>query len=111
AFSFCFQAEDGIRDFHVTGVQTCALPISTLTLIQRPHPRAKPPPAMPAHPHGSNRRSSIPTLSPQDLCLPSWHASQKTEHWPYRSEERRVGKGGRALRWRGRDKNEVREEY
>src|SRR5690606_40346008 len=27
---FCyvsFQAEDGIRDFHVTGVQTCALPI------------------------------------------------------------------------------------
>src|SRR5690606_39320968 len=23
-----FQAEDGIRDFHVTGVQTCALPIS-----------------------------------------------------------------------------------
>src|SRR5690606_40500239 len=28
-FSFFFvQAEDGIRDFHVTGVQTCALPIS-----------------------------------------------------------------------------------
>src|SRR5690606_39945915 len=26
---FFFQAEDGIRDFHVTGVQTCALPIST----------------------------------------------------------------------------------
>src|SRR6266511_3486722 len=25
---FCFQAEDGIRVFHVTGVQTCALPIS-----------------------------------------------------------------------------------
>src|SRR5690606_40400181 len=24
-----FQAEDGIRDFHVTGVQTCALPIYT----------------------------------------------------------------------------------
>src|SRR5690606_41387858 len=24
-----FRAEDGIRDFHVTGVQTCALPIST----------------------------------------------------------------------------------
>src|SRR5690606_41044505 len=30
---FCcfFQAEDGIRDFHVTGVQTCALPILTVT--------------------------------------------------------------------------------
>src|SRR5690606_39336609 len=26
-FDFFFQAEDGIRDFHVTGVQTCALPI------------------------------------------------------------------------------------
>src|SRR5690606_39417386 len=25
---FVFQAEDGIRFFHVTGVQTCALPIS-----------------------------------------------------------------------------------
>src|SRR5207302_2243571 len=25
---FFLQAEDGIRDFHVTGVQTCALPIS-----------------------------------------------------------------------------------
>src|SRR5690606_7647409 len=27
---FFFQAEDGIRDFHVTGVQTCALPILAL---------------------------------------------------------------------------------
>src|SRR5690606_40442137 len=26
-YTFFFQAEDGIRDFHVTGVQTCALPI------------------------------------------------------------------------------------
>src|SRR5690606_39501433 len=29
---FSFQAEDGIRDFHVTGVQTCALPIYRLGL-------------------------------------------------------------------------------
>src|SRR5215475_14972285 len=29
---FFFQAEDGIRDFHVTGVQTCALPISHASL-------------------------------------------------------------------------------
>src|SRR2546422_2186378 len=28
AFLFFFQAEDGIRDVAVTGVQTCALPIS-----------------------------------------------------------------------------------
>src|SRR5690349_23298257 len=27
-FVFFFQAEDGIRDLYVTGVQTCALPIS-----------------------------------------------------------------------------------
>src|SRR5690625_6610654 len=30
---FFFQAEDGIRDGHVTGVQTCALPISSLRLF------------------------------------------------------------------------------
>src|SRR5690606_40303635 len=30
---FFFQAEDGIRDFHVTGVQTCALPILRSWLI------------------------------------------------------------------------------
>src|SRR5690606_39687998 len=32
-FFFFFQAEDGIRDFHVTGVQTCALPISGGALL------------------------------------------------------------------------------
>src|SRR5690625_6543671 len=30
-FCFFFQAEDGIRDGHVTGVQTCALPICTVS--------------------------------------------------------------------------------
>src|SRR5690625_6348859 len=30
-FCFFFQAEDGIRDGHVTGVQTCALPILYVT--------------------------------------------------------------------------------
>src|SRR5688500_6339689 len=30
---FFFQAEDGIRDYNVTGVQTCALPISKPTLM------------------------------------------------------------------------------
>src|SRR6266496_454430 len=30
-FFFFFQAEDGIRDLYVTGVQTCALPISVLS--------------------------------------------------------------------------------
>src|SRR2546430_11578181 len=32
---FFFQAEDGIRDLTVTGVQTCALPIWRLDDIQR----------------------------------------------------------------------------
>src|SRR5207302_4358488 len=35
-FVFFFQAEDGIRDFHVTGVQTCALPISPSVLLSVP---------------------------------------------------------------------------
>src|SRR5690606_40253019 len=33
---FFFQAEDGIRDFHVTGVQTCALPISISPNVNDP---------------------------------------------------------------------------
>src|SRR5690348_18373486 len=32
-FFFFFQAEDGIRDGRVTGVQTCALPIFAATLL------------------------------------------------------------------------------
>src|SRR5690606_15540585 len=59
---FFFQAEDGIRDFHVTGVQTCALPIWELVLldgIDESHPvtrhvdvmvhRAAPGPVRPDH--------------------------------------------------------------
>src|SRR2546426_10541948 len=36
-FFFFFQAEDGIRDYKVTGVQTCALPI--LALLRAPGAR------------------------------------------------------------------------
>src|SRR5690606_39590383 len=43
-FFFFFQAEDGIRDFHVTGVQTCALPI---------FPPGKPPPVTWGFPGGT----------------------------------------------------------
>src|SRR5436309_4199532 len=39
-FIFFFQAEDGIRDFHVTGVQTCALPISRAVLSLAPSEQA-----------------------------------------------------------------------
>src|SRR2546430_6123442 len=34
-YFFFFQAEDGIRDLTVTGVQTCALPISCQLLRER----------------------------------------------------------------------------
>src|SRR5690625_5922135 len=62
---FFFQAEDGIRDGHVTGVQTCALPILA----------ASAPPVMTtsAAPDSMRRRA---------LSIA-------------RSEERRVGKEGR----------------
>src|SRR5215213_11955737 len=40
-FFFFFQAEDGIRDWSVTGVQTCALPILALLRVRlRRGPRA-----------------------------------------------------------------------
>src|SRR5215813_4529797 len=48
-FFFFFQAEDGIRDADVTGVQTCALPISPGAGHRRRHarrgaaPRGRPP--------------------------------------------------------------------
>src|SRR5256885_6226813 len=32
---FFFQAEDGIRDYKVTGVQTCALPICAAGILRR----------------------------------------------------------------------------
>src|SRR5439155_12712179 len=38
---FFFQAEDGIRDGHVTGVQTCALPISSWNCAVRWKLRAR----------------------------------------------------------------------
>src|SRR5690606_39709677 len=37
---FFLQAEDGIRDFHVTGVQTCALPISAVKESQMARTKA-----------------------------------------------------------------------
>src|SRR6516162_10242427 len=36
AFCFFFQAKDGIRDYKVTGVQTCALPIFRMEVINQP---------------------------------------------------------------------------
>src|SRR5690606_3634971 len=62
---FFFQAEDGIRDFHVTGVQTCALPIcgqdNVLAAGQRSgaHPR-RPEKAPTALPIGQSKQPGNP---------------------------------------------------
>src|SRR5690606_40720668 len=55
-YYFFFQAEDGIRDFHVTGVQTCALPICTRrSLLGRSASRQS------LVPRGRSRPSRVPT--------------------------------------------------
>src|SRR5947209_15680264 len=78
SFFFFFQAEDGIRDIGVTGVQTCALPI---------------------YPADAGIPTLHTVLDPVELArhlshvLP-WDQSQEVR----RSEERRVGKECRS-RW------------
>src|SRR5690606_41145550 len=81
---FFFQAEDGIRDFHVTGVQTCALPISgwrgTLAGVAwvAVEELAR---------HGARAEDVVAALGPSiGACC-----------YEVRSEERRVGK---EWRWR-----------
>src|SRR5256885_6917110 len=90
-FFFFFQAEDGIRDYKVTGVQTCALPIflaytgdeHTLPVVRAEY------------------------SDPRVLALPlecgvttiAAHCGTKSGLFdPERSEERRVGKECRS-RW------------
>src|SRR5438046_10470300 len=75
-FIFFFQAEDGIRFWSVTGVQTCALPICILALSATQ-------PNLPAGWSGGNRIAIHGTLSSSDFGRAV-----------SRSEERRVGKEG-----------------
>src|SRR3989449_3150490 len=84
-FFFFFQAEDGIRDVAVTGVQTCALPISSSSYGARTE-------STPITVSGTARRIRVlrrfrPLGPPTRTCT-----STK------RSEERRVGKECRS-RW------------
>src|SRR5256886_11120933 len=95
-FLFFFQAEGGIRDLTVTGVQTCALPISTLETwrdwwrgcllcgLGSPAPRA-------AAPHEPAFAGDATTC---------WRALGRVQQTlaDLRSEERRVGKECRS-RW------------
>src|SRR5205823_11046281 len=84
-FFFFFQAEDGIRDKLVTGVQTCALPISSRGW-DAPIPRDGERRTVDAH------RARIPATAPGRRTLRG-----RDPHGP-RSEERRVGKECRS-RW------------
>src|SRR5436305_14640458 len=70
---FFFQAEDGIRDADVTGVQTCALPILPPPRVCRTGPREP------------GRRARRAALRAGRRSSPSQRAL-------VRSEERRVGK-------------------
>src|SRR6266511_4501873 len=71
---FFFQAEDGIRDFHVTGVQTCALPICHTAPRGLVHPsrrraRRAARPAGPRRPRSEERRVG-------KECRSRWSPSQ-----------------------------------
>src|SRR2546430_6405697 len=91
---FFFQAEDGIRDLTVTGVQTCALPICRACCCccrrrlrrRRRHPGREERPR--SRPEGKERWSR--GESPYQKCI--FYQGEK------RSEERRGGKEWRS-RW------------
>src|SRR5207249_8908047 len=86
-FFFFFQAEDGIRDRNVTGVQTCALPIfidMTTSSV-----------AGPAAAGSSISLIVICGSGPSLANLPvvvKRRRPRASRHPRYRSEERRVGK-------------------
>src|SRR5690606_40814374 len=86
---FFFQAEDGIRDFHVTGVQTCALPISGCRAgrpVDRRTAAVQRGPAQRSRPRARNERE-YPVGDP----LSALGGGLQPRLW-LRSEERRVGK-------------------
>src|SRR5256885_9715243 len=92
---FFFQAEDGIRDYKVTGVQTCALPIwgwcSTAFSAASSMVAADTSPS----------RSFLARMARPSLAeVPSRRTTTgtRTSIRAKRSEERRVGKEGRS-RW------------
>src|SRR3712207_7660158 len=91
---FFFQAEDGIRDIGVTGVQTCALPISP--------PRAHPPPTRTSRTRQITADGALAARAANrggDPSLVILRCAQNDKVVDaLRSEERRVGKECRS-RW------------
>src|SRR2546425_7880774 len=89
---FFFQAEDGIRDKLVTGVQTCALPISARTANRCSSDHMT---AFPLAPSANAVRDTVRRLAaihPGPYRVVSCYLKLE------RSEERRVGKECRS-RW------------
>src|SRR2546425_7122311 len=86
-FFFFFQAEDGIRDKLVTGVQTCALPISCRM-------KFRPPASLHDCDNGSLPRAPYRDRISGEPVARTLHPLDGT----VRSEERRVGKECRS-RW------------
>src|SRR2546430_12706879 len=91
---YFFQAEDGIRDLTVTGVQTCALPISG----HPRRPRHRPECAGSADPIGAPIDVRAPTLPPFERRLRRRSSAGFARAIDPRSEERRVGEECRS-RW------------
>src|SRR5947207_3512932 len=91
---FFFQAEDGIRDHCVTGVQTCALPISIAILMLLINS------VLPAKPEAVIGPVVSQVAHPGMIIGPGAgagcsNAGNGGETGYRRSEERRVGKEGR----------------
>src|SRR5690606_39403322 len=91
SFVFFFQAEDGIRDFHVTGVQTCALPISARGLHERAACGA------PGDVEGLEARGQRDDGRVRGAARDEPPLRRRGRR-ARRSEERRVGKEGRSQR-------------
>src|SRR5688500_19554108 len=73
---FFFQAEDGIRDYKVTGVQTCALPISRWPFVCRPAFRTSSTlnPKTPRHWNSTAQTRRSPDPSRRAAC---WRRSEE----------------------------------
>src|SRR5256885_10268993 len=93
SFVFFFQAEDGIRDYKVTGVQTCALPICSAGVTEQLNSRSRRRRRWRAARQFARFASS--TMSRAETLIGPPRASPPIV---IRSEERRVGKECRS-RW------------